>query len=67
MNVGDSGFMLFRDEEMVYKSPVQQRGFNCPYQLGRSKGSDRPSSAEVHKFEIHSNFRGRLINYFFHN
>ncbi|XP_002274456.5 probable protein phosphatase 2C 55 [Vitis vinifera] len=52
VNVGDSGFMLFRDGEMVYKSPIQQRGFNCPYQLGRSKGSDRPSSAEELKVAV---------------
>ncbi|KAJ9695462.1 hypothetical protein PVL29_010773 [Vitis rotundifolia] len=52
VNVGDSGFMLFRDGEMVYKSPVQQSAFNCPYQLGRSKGCDRPSSAEELKVAV---------------
>ncbi|XP_059624173.1 probable protein phosphatase 2C 55 isoform X2 [Cornus florida] len=43
-NIGDSGFLLLRGGEVVYKSPVQQRRFNCPYQLGRR--NDSPSSAQ---------------------
>ncbi|KAF9596043.1 hypothetical protein IFM89_006970 [Coptis chinensis] len=46
VNVGDSGFRVFRrGEGCVYRSPVQQHQFNCPYQLGITK--DHPSSAEV--------------------
>ena len=30
-NVGDSGFMLFRNLRLFYRSPTQQRGFNRPY------------------------------------
>ncbi|KAL6317204.1 hypothetical protein AAG906_029956 [Vitis piasezkii] len=44
VNVGDSGIMLFRDGDLIYKSPVQQHCFNSPYQLG--KRSDDPSVAE---------------------
>ncbi|XP_059444290.1 probable protein phosphatase 2C 55 [Corylus avellana] len=44
-NVGDSGFMVFRDNTLVHQSPIQQHYFNCPFQLGNSKSSDRPSSA----------------------
>ncbi|KAM3205160.1 putative protein phosphatase 2C 55 [Capsicum annuum] len=40
-NVGDSGFFLIRKGKNIYKSPMQQRGFNCPYQLGNCK--DNPS------------------------
>ncbi|XP_059442092.1 probable protein phosphatase 2C 55 [Corylus avellana] len=45
INVGDSGFMIFRANRLAYQSPVQQHYFNCPYQLGNSKGYDRPRSA----------------------
>lgn len=44
-NVGDSGFMVFRDGKMIYKSQTQQRRFNCPYQLGNHSSCDRPDSA----------------------
>ncbi|KAJ9673491.1 hypothetical protein PVL29_023198 [Vitis rotundifolia] len=44
VNVGDSGFLLFRDGDLIYKSPTQQHYFNSPYQLG--KKSDDPSVAE---------------------
>ncbi|KAE8077110.1 hypothetical protein FH972_015708 [Carpinus fangiana] len=44
-NVGDSGFMIFRDNTLVHQSTIQQHYFNCPFQLGNSKSSDRPSSA----------------------
>ncbi|KAK6253592.1 hypothetical protein QUC31_015312 [Theobroma cacao] len=45
VNVGDSGFMVFRDAKLVYRSPIQQHDFNCPYQLGNSKTSDGPDMA----------------------
>ncbi|WOH06399.1 hypothetical protein DCAR_0625865 [Daucus carota subsp. sativus] len=32
--LGDSGFVVVRDGNVVYKSPVQQHSFNYPYQLG---------------------------------
>ncbi|XP_059662196.1 probable protein phosphatase 2C 80 isoform X2 [Cornus florida] len=48
-NVGDSGFLLIREGEDVYKSPIQQRRFNHPYQLGNTS-KDKPSSAQI--FEI---------------
>lgn len=44
-NVGDSGFLVFRDGECIYKSPQQQRGFNRPHQLGNSCG-DPPNVAQ---------------------
>ena len=47
VNVGDSGFMLFRNGNMIYKSSIQQYFFNCPYQLGKSNGCDDPSIAKV--------------------
>ncbi|KAM3700900.1 hypothetical protein ACB098_05G131700 [Castanea mollissima] len=47
INVGDSGFMIFRNSKCVYKSPIQQHGFNYPYQLGNIMTCDKPCSAIV--------------------
>lgn len=48
INLGDSGFIVIRNGSVIFKSPVQQRGFNFPYQLARSgTESDLPSSGEV--------------------
>ncbi|KAG0328639.1 hypothetical protein BGZ99_004909 [Dissophora globulifera] len=32
-NLGDSAFMLIRDNQCIYESPSQQHFWNCPYQL----------------------------------
>ncbi|KAH8554804.1 phosphatase 2C-like domain-containing protein, partial [Umbelopsis sp. PMI_123] len=32
-NLGDSAFILIRDQKIVFESPSQQHFFNCPYQL----------------------------------
>lgn len=32
-NLGDSAFLLVRDQKIVYESPSQQHYFNCPYVL----------------------------------
>ncbi|KAE8077111.1 hypothetical protein FH972_015709 [Carpinus fangiana] len=45
INVGESGFMIFRANKLAYQSPIQQHYFNCPFQLGNGEKSDRPSSA----------------------
>ncbi|XP_015972645.1 probable protein phosphatase 2C 55 [Arachis duranensis] len=45
INVGDSGFMVIRDGCTVFRSPVQQHGFNFTYQLGTN--GDLPSSGQV--------------------
>ncbi|KAI3471726.1 hypothetical protein Pfo_028376 [Paulownia fortunei] len=42
-NVGDSGFLVIRHDNVIYQSPTQQRRFNCPYQLGNTR--DNPSIA----------------------
>ena len=47
INVGNSGFMIFRNSKCVYKSLIQQHGFNYPYQLGNSMTCDKPCSAIV--------------------
>lgn len=51
-NVGDSGFMLFRNKKFLFKSSTQQHKFNCPFQLGNAVRSDRPSSAREMKVRV---------------
>ncbi|KAM6573904.1 hypothetical protein CsatA_022231 [Cannabis sativa] len=45
VNVGDSGFIIFRNDKLVYRSKTQLVEFNVPYQLGNSEGYDTPDSA----------------------
>lgn len=47
VNMGDSGFMLIRQGVAIYKSPIQQHYFNCPYQLGNSANSNKPWQSQV--------------------
>lgn len=51
VNVGDSGFMLFRDNKCVYESPIRQHYFNCPLQLGTGS-NDGPQSATEIKVKV---------------
>lgn len=50
INLGDSGFVLIRDGNPVFKSRVQQHGFNFTYQLESGNGGDLPSSGEVNSY-----------------
>lgn len=47
INLGDSGFIVVRDGCTVFRSPVQQHGFNFTYQLESGNDGDLPSSGEV--------------------
>ncbi|KAG6775788.1 hypothetical protein POTOM_019283 [Populus tomentosa] len=47
INLGDSGFMVVRDGCTIFRSPVQQHGFNFTYQLESGNGGDLPSSGQV--------------------
>ena len=44
-NLGDSGFMLFRNGKLLHRSEPQQRRFNCPFQLGNHANCERPDCA----------------------
>lgn len=47
-NLGDSGFMVLRKDQIQYVSRAQQHSFNFPYQLAGPKCSgDDPLQAEV--------------------
>lgn len=43
-NLGDSGFMVIRGSEIVFRTKEQQHSFNFPYQLGTGS-ADFPSHA----------------------
>jgi hypothetical protein len=47
INLGDSGFIVVRDGCTVFRSPVQQHGFNFTYQLENGNNGDLPSSGQV--------------------
>lgn len=47
INLGDSGFVVVRGGHTIFESPVQQHGFNFPYQLQSGSGADLPSSGQV--------------------
>ncbi|GMH25264.1 hypothetical protein Nepgr_027107 [Nepenthes gracilis] len=50
INIGDSGFVIIRDGSTVFRSPVQQYGFNFPYQLENGTRGDLPSAGQVFRF-----------------
>lgn len=61
-NLGDSGFVIIRDNKIVHRSQEQCHYFNAPYQLAivprsesneqMSSFSDRPEAAAVSSFEL---------------
>mmetsp|Transcript_3286 Transcript_3286/g.5274 ORF Transcript_3286/g.5274 Transcript_3286/m.5274 type:complete len:370 (-) Transcript_3286:51-1160(-) len=53
-NIGDSGYMIFRNNELLYRSKEQQHDFNFPYQLGEGSG-DTPAHAQLKKHEAKEN------------
>ncbi|MEW5303793.1 MAG: hypothetical protein WDW36_006450 [Sanguina aurantia] len=47
-NLGDSGYLILRGAQVVYKSAQQQHDFNFPYQMGHpGSNSDTPSDAQL--------------------
>ncbi|KAK9749862.1 hypothetical protein RND81_02G156000 [Saponaria officinalis] len=54
INLGDSAFIVIREGSTVFRSPVQQYGFNFPYQLANGDGGDLPSSGQVFTFPVAS-------------
>ncbi|KAF3439053.1 hypothetical protein FNV43_RR17328 [Rhamnella rubrinervis] len=54
INLGDSGFIVVRDGSTIFRSPVQQHGFNFTYQLESGNGGDLPSSGQVFTIPVAS-------------
>ncbi|MBO58549.1 MAG: hypothetical protein CMA77_06095 [Euryarchaeota archaeon] len=56
-NIGDSGFMVIRDGEILIQSEEHQHQFNYPYQLGIGQdgmphGLDSPEDAQIYTIEL---------------
>lgn len=58
-NIGDSGFIIVRNGEIVHRSEEQQHYFNTPFQLsmpppghGGNVLSDSPESADTFEFPV---------------
>lgn len=58
-NLGDSGFVVIRDEKIIHRSTEQQHYFNCPYQLAiypqnmnRNIQQDQANSADLNSFKL---------------
>ncbi|KAJ9707312.1 hypothetical protein PVL29_002343 [Vitis rotundifolia] len=49
VNIGDNGFILLRNEEILYESPVQQHTYKTPYQLGAA--NDSPEEIKLTELE----------------
>ncbi|KAH0764571.1 hypothetical protein KY285_000442 [Solanum tuberosum] len=52
VNVGDNRFVVKRDGVIVYKSEIQQKGFNYPFRLGNGVKFDDPSVAQEIKVTV---------------
>lgn len=57
-NLGDSGFVIIRDNKIVHRSQEQEHYFNAPFQLAilpnlsGDSFNDKPQSAAVSSFEL---------------
>lgn len=50
-NLGDSGFMILRGLEIVYRTKEQQHSFNFPYQIGTGS-ADKPHHSQRIQIEV---------------
>jgi len=50
-NLGDSGFMVLRGLEIVYRTKEQQHSFNFPYQIGTGS-ADKPQHSQRITIEV---------------
>jgi len=50
-NLGDSGFMVIRGTEIIFRTTEQQHAFNSPYQLGTGS-SDLPEHSQMIEVDV---------------
>lgn len=50
-NLGDSGFMIIRGLEILYRTKEQQHSFNFPYQIGTGS-ADKPHHSQRIQIEV---------------
>jgi len=52
-NLGDSGFIVIRQKQVMFVSPIQQHSFNFPYQVSSiPQYSDSPMKAETFNLDV---------------
>ncbi len=55
-NLGDSGFLIIREGEVVFQSPALQHFFDCPFQFGAAPeytpATDYVEDAEVYRLAL---------------
>jgi protein phosphatase PTC7 len=59
-NLGDSGYLIYRNEKIIHKSKEQTHAFNTPYQLTLLPDNldlnlfikDTPEHCDFHKLEL---------------
>lgn len=63
VNLGDSGFYVLRNNQIIFRSPPQQHQFNFPFQLGGpDSAGDPPEAADVsHLLILRFKFRVESI------
>ena len=49
LNFGDSGYMLIRNGEVLFRSASQQHYFDCPFQAGKLYDLPTDSKSEAHQ------------------
>lgn len=54
VNLGDSGFLIVRNNEIFFKTKEQQHSFNFPFQLGTGS-TDKPEHAELFELDVEEN------------
>jgi protein phosphatase PTC7 len=51
VNVGDSGFIIIREDQVIQSRQITIHGFNFPFQLGQGS-PDQPEDGVVDSFEL---------------
>lgn len=51
LNLGDSGYLILRDNKVLFHSPVMQYRFNAPYQCGTNHKLPYAAQKFDHKVE----------------
>jgi hypothetical protein len=58
-NLGDSGFLVVRDGNLIFSSPQQQHRFNFPFQVGTN--GDPVSACQVRMYNVYLMLRNKAF------
>lgn len=51
INLGDSGYLIIRNNKILFKSKEQQHSFNFPFQVGTNGDSPMSANIQTHKIK----------------